>query len=87
MLPVLAAACGLGGCFAPPPPQQTPVSPASASACEQRARQLGYLVLFSGQAVARSDGGYMVPINVTWGSGGGAIVNCIVDARGNMIIN
>jgi len=84
---VVALAPVLFGCADEevPPSPSSPVSPAPA-ACQQAARNLGFIVLGTGELELQPDGSAAYPILVQWGNDGAVHLRCRTDGVGGVTL-
>jgi hypothetical protein len=84
ILAALALAPALIGCARNVPPA-SPQSPAP-EACQQAARNLGFIVLGTGELEPQPDGSAAYPILVQWGNGGAVHLRCRTDGAGGVTL-
>jgi len=85
ILGVLALAPALFGCGQDAPPPSSPLSPAP-EACQQAARNLGFIVLGGGELEPQPDGSAAYPILVQWGNDGAVHLRCRTDGAGGVTL-
>jgi hypothetical protein len=85
ILAVLALIPALLGCAQDVPPPPSPLSHAPA-ACQQAARNLGFIVLGTGELEPQPDGSAAYPVLVQWGNAGAVHLRCRPDGAGGATI-
>jgi len=86
ILGVLALAPALFGCGQNAPPPSAPLSPAP-EACQRAARNLGFIVLGTGELEPQPDGSAAYPILVQWGNDGAVHLRCRTDGAGGATLS